>query len=153
MIDEVQMNHSNDPQPEPEGAIHGGDLVDLTGLGPSTLTDPVVSPCHAVINNVDLLHMILVDLKFLVGAVELDKWVDEESTWKREFLAFILVNRHFFDQGTNIIWDTMDSFRPLFSLLPGFAVAENVLGDTYYVSKSTKDFRSKVVTFADICWT
>ncbi|KAJ3542269.1 hypothetical protein NMY22_g3577 [Coprinellus aureogranulatus] len=45
----------------------------------------------------------------------------EPSEWKRTMAQLLLVNRAFFHTGIDVLWHSMDSFVPVFKLLPWFS--------------------------------
>ncbi|RXW13759.1 hypothetical protein EST38_g12098 [Candolleomyces aberdarensis] len=78
----------------------------------------------------DILPLIFLHSKEL-GQLDRDRDSDHERansqelaqpySWKASLASLIVVNKSFFHTGTNLLWDTMDSFTPVLKLLPWFS--------------------------------
>ncbi|RXW12555.1 hypothetical protein EST38_g13299 [Candolleomyces aberdarensis] len=54
-------------------------------------------------------------------------------SWKALLASLIVVNKSFFQTGTNFLWHTMDSFTPVLKLLPWFSGGYKGIGSYVYV--------------------
>ena len=106
------MEQSNLPQTAPEVDTGVAPNVEQDGLQDSAPSTPHHQFCHDVLNNLDLLPKIILGLK--------GQSPNSALNWKRSVLPIVMVNRHFFTCGTDVTWETIDSFLPLFSLLTRF---------------------------------
>ncbi|RXW11443.1 hypothetical protein EST38_g14411 [Candolleomyces aberdarensis] len=110
-----------------------------------------VGASEQVFRNQDILPLIFLHSKKL-GQLDRDRDSDHERansqelaqpySWKAFLASLIVVNKSFFHTGTNLLWDTMDSFTPVLKLLPWFSGEYKGIGSYEYLgSKDWDRFR------------
>ncbi|RXW12957.1 hypothetical protein EST38_g12897 [Candolleomyces aberdarensis] len=96
---------------------------------------------ESVLKSEDILPIILLELK---GALleeplghtatdALNPTTEGTLSWKASLCSLLLVNRSFFQAGSNLLWNTMETLEPVFRLLPWYTKTRyNGLGNYQY---------------------
>lgn len=90
-----------------EDVVEEGHSLRLEEDSPLALTNPV----HEVLFNEDILPEIIFQFKSLF---------EGENGWKQPVSRLLVVSKAVFYAGLCILWQSMDSLKPAFKLLPWF---------------------------------
>ncbi|RXW18323.1 hypothetical protein EST38_g7535 [Candolleomyces aberdarensis] len=112
------------------------------GCDEDILENQVLSDAQeSVLESEDILPIILLELKGALLEEPLGHTATDASSpttgrtlsWKASLCSLLLVNRSFFQAGSNLLWNTMEILEPVFRLLPWYTKTRyNGLGNFQY---------------------
>ncbi|KAF6758013.1 hypothetical protein DFP72DRAFT_889657 [Ephemerocybe angulata] len=119
--------------------------------GEGCLEDSARGVGNQIFKSVDILPIILGQLRDVLESDDLARAADERRGWKGLFTLVLPINDAFFDAGANMLWNTMESIIPILKLLPWFKEPYQGVGGYYYSGsgdwKSFLGYASRVQRF------